>query len=57
MVQSFSRAFQDSGVHAGLIRVEGIVTPESKVLNPLNIAKETFKFYEAGEGLDLKLKE
>ena len=57
MVQSFSRAFQDSGVHSGLIRVEGTVTNENKVLNPKNIAKETFKFYEGGEGLDLNLRE
>lgn len=55
MVQSFSRAFPD--IHSGLIRVEGTVTPESKVLAPSNIAKETYKFYEGGEGLDLNLRE
>ena len=32
MVESFNRAFSDSGVHIGLIHVEGSVAPENKVL-------------------------
>jgi hypothetical protein len=57
MVMSFSRAYSDSGVHFGLINVQGTVTPEAKVLNPKNIAETTWKFYEGGEGLDVSLKE
>lgn len=57
MVQSFNRAFGDSGVHAGLISVGGIVSPDNKVLNPRNIARETYKFCEYGTGLEVNLKE
>lgn len=57
MVQSFSRAFTDSGIHVGLINVEGTVTPESKVLNPKTIAERTVAFWEGGKGLDLSLRE
>lgn len=57
MVQSFNRAFSDSGVHIGLIHVEGVVTAENKVLNPKTIAERTVAFWEKGEGLDTKIKE
>ena len=42
MVQSFNRAFSESGVHAGLISVEGVVAPENKNRNPINIAEKTW---------------
>ncbi|KAH8725265.1 hypothetical protein GQ44DRAFT_707436 [Phaeosphaeriaceae sp. PMI808] len=48
MVQSFNRAFGESGVHAALISVEGVVTPENKVLNPITIAERTVEFWEKG---------
>ena len=57
MVQSFSRAFGESGVHAGLISVEGVVAPENKNLNPKNIAEKTYEFYQSGEGLDIRIQE
>ncbi|OAL51031.1 short-chain dehydrogenase/reductase-like protein SDR [Pyrenochaeta sp. DS3sAY3a] len=57
MVQSFNRAFSDSGVHVGLINVEGTVTPDNKVLNPKTIAERTVAFWEKGEGLDVSIKE
>jgi len=57
MVQSFNRAFTDSGVHAGLISVEGTVAPELKYLNPGNIAQKTWEFFEAGVGLEVNIKE
>ncbi|KAF2273868.1 NAD(P)-binding protein [Westerdykella ornata] len=57
MVKSFHVAFSGSGVHFGLIRVEGIVDPQNKVLNPRTIAEKTWEFYQGGEGLDLHLKE
>lgn len=57
MVQSFNRAFSDSGVHIGLINVEGTVTPDNKVLNPKTIAERTVAFWEKDEGLDVSIKE
>jgi len=57
MVQSFNRAFTESGVHIGLINVEGVVRPENKVLNPKTIAERTVAFWEGGKGLDLSIKE
>ena len=57
MVESFSRAFNDSSVHIGLIYVEGVVLPENKVLNPRTIAKRTVAFWESGEGDGIHIKE
>ena len=57
MVTSFSRFYADSGVHFGLIAVQGIVSPEAKVINPKNIAEKTWNFYEGGEGLEILIKE
>ncbi|OAG09256.1 NAD(P)-binding protein, partial [Paraphaeosphaeria sporulosa] len=48
MVHSFNLAFGESGVHAGLINVGGVVAPENKNLNPKNIAEKAFEFFEAG---------
>jgi hypothetical protein len=49
MVQSFHRAFGESGVHIGLISVEGAVAPENKVLNPKTIAERAVAFWEANK--------
>ncbi|MBO1764878.1 SDR family NAD(P)-dependent oxidoreductase, partial [Escherichia coli] len=57
MVESFQRAFGDSGVHIGLIYVEGTVTPENKVLNPETIAQRTVAFWESGKGAGINIKE
>ena len=57
MVESFNRAFSDSGVHIGLISVEGSVAPENKVLNPKTIAERTIEFWEGGKGLAVHVKE
>ncbi|KAL5454100.1 hypothetical protein PMIN07_007641 [Paraphaeosphaeria minitans] len=57
MMHAFNLAFGESGVHAGLINVGGVVAPESKNLNPKNIAKRAFAFFEAGEGLDVDINE
>lgn len=57
MVQSFNRAFSESGVHAGLIAVEGVVAPENKILNPKTIAERTYEFYEKGTGLEVNIRE
>ena len=57
MVESFGRAFSDSGVHIGLIHVEGAVAPENKVLNPKMIAERTVVFWEKGEGVGVNIKE
>jgi hypothetical protein len=59
MVQSFSRAFSESGVHFGLIAVEGTVTPENKVLNPTTIAERAVEFWEKGPkgGLEVNIRE
>jgi hypothetical protein len=55
MVQSFKRAFDDSGVQIGLISVEGVVAPENKVLNPVTIAERTVAFWEKGAKGDLDI--
>lgn len=57
MVHSFNLAFEESGVHAGLINVGGVVAPENKNLNPKNIAEKAFAFYEGGKGLDVDISE
>jgi short-subunit dehydrogenase len=57
MVESFNRAFADSGVHIGLIYVEGSVALENKVLNPKTIAEKTVAFWEGGEGVGIHIKE
>lgn len=57
MVQSFNRAFAESGVHAGLISVEGVVESQNKNLNPANIAQQTWDFYAGGKGLEVNIKE
>jgi hypothetical protein len=55
LVQSYSLAFPDSGVHIGLVSVEGAVAPENKNLNPVNIAQKTWEFFESGKGLDTRI--
>ncbi|KAI4686427.1 uncharacterized protein J4E84_005706 [Alternaria hordeiaustralica] len=57
MVESFNRAFSNSGVHIGLVYVEGVVAPENRVLNPKTIAERTVKFWEDGEGVGVHIKE
>jgi hypothetical protein len=57
MVESFSRAFSDNGVHTVLIYAEGPGTPENKVLNPKTIAERTVAFWEKGEGVGVNIKE
>lgn len=57
MVQSLDRAFSSTGIHAGLIAVEGVVAPEHKVLNPKTIAERTWGFFEKGEGLEVNIRE
>ncbi|KAF2630377.1 NAD(P)-binding protein [Macroventuria anomochaeta] len=56
-VISLNRAFGESGVHCGLISVEGVVDPKNKVLNPANIAKKVLEFWQKGEGVEVNLKE
>lgn len=50
MVQSLHRAFSASGVHVGLVSVEGVVAVENAVLNPRTIAERTVGFWEGGVG-------
>lgn len=59
MVRSFNRAFSDSGVHVGLISVEGEVKPENKVRNSTTIAEMTVAFWERGVegGLEVNVRE
>jgi hypothetical protein len=54
MVQSFARAYGESGVHCGLLTVEGVVSPENKVRSPKNIAEGAWTFWDQGEGLEVK---
>ncbi|RMZ73223.1 short-chain alcohol dehydrogenase [Pyrenophora seminiperda CCB06] len=48
MVDSLNRAYSASGVHVGLLHVEGVVAPTNKVLNPKTIAERAVKFWEKG---------
>lgn len=59
MVQSFHLAFAESGVHIGLVNVQGSVAEGNKVLNPGTIGEAVVGFWEGGGegGLDLNLKE
>ncbi|EOA89380.1 hypothetical protein ACJQWK_09400 [Exserohilum turcicum] len=57
MVESFYRAFGDSGVHIGLIHVGGQVAPQNKVLNPATIAERTVAFWESGKGVAVNINE
>jgi hypothetical protein len=57
MVESLSRAYNDEGVHIGLIRVEGPVAPKARNLNPHSIAEVAWGFFERGEGLKVHIKE
>ena len=50
-------AFAESGIHVGLVSVEGVVAPGNERLNPGNIAEVTYGFYEKGEGLDVRVRE
>jgi NAD(P)-dependent dehydrogenase (short-subunit alcohol dehydrogenase family) len=57
MVQSFAKAYGESGVHCGLLTIEGVVDPGNKVLNPQNIAENAWAFWDKGKGLEVRLKE
>jgi len=57
MVMSLHRAYADSGVHFGLIYVQGAVAPENPNLNPKNIAQKTIGLYEDGKALEVSIKE
>ncbi|KAJ4353727.1 uncharacterized protein N0V89_005457 [Didymosphaeria variabile] len=57
MVHSFNLTYAESGVHAGLISVGGVVAPENKNLNPKNIAKKAYAFYESADGLEVEISE
>ncbi|KAF2715050.1 short-chain dehydrogenase/reductase-like protein SDR [Pleomassaria siparia CBS 279.74] len=57
MVTSLSRAYGERGVHFGLITVQGIVSPEAKVVNPKNIAEKAWNFFEEGKNLEIVIKE
>lgn len=37
--------------------MEGVVDPEKKVLNPVNIANEAYEFWQKGKGVDINLQE
>lgn len=57
MVQSFVKAYGESGVHCGLLTIEGVVDPGNKVLSPQNIAERAWVFWDKHEGLEVHLKE
>jgi hypothetical protein len=57
MMESLHQAFSNSGVHIGLVHVEGTVAPKNKVLNPKTIAERTVEFWEGGQGMALNIRE
>jgi hypothetical protein len=38
--------YRTQGVNVGLVCIGGQVSPESKILNPSNLAKETWDFFD-----------
>lgn len=56
MVQSFNRTFSETGVHCGLISVEGVVGEDGKGISPKTVASKTVAFWESGEGLEVNIK-
>lgn len=54
---SLNRAFAETGVHCGLVNVQGVVDPGNKVLSPANIAKEVVEFWRLRKGVEINLKE
>ncbi|KAF2747730.1 NAD(P)-binding protein [Sporormia fimetaria CBS 119925] len=57
LVQNLAQAFSGSGVKIGLIRVEGVVMPENRVLNSKTIAERIVGFWERGEGWEVRIQE
>jgi hypothetical protein len=51
------RAYVDSGVHCGLVSVQGVVDAGNRVLSPANIAREGYEFWRKGEGVEINLVE
>jgi len=56
-VIALNRAFADSGVHVGLVSVQGVVEAGNKVLSPENIAREVLGFWRRGQGVEINLEE
>jgi hypothetical protein len=56
LVDCLYQTFKESGVHCGLISVGGVVAPENKELNAVNIAKKTWGLFDQSrEGWDLEV--
>ena len=45
LVTSLHKEYEPRGVHCGLIIIGGTVSDQSKVTNPLNIAKEAWEMF------------
>lgn len=45
LVQSLQMKFEPEGIHVALVSVGGPVNPHAKVLNPENIAEETWRLF------------
>ena len=46
LVESLHKAYNEDGVHIGLVLVGGIVSPDAKVVNPPAIAKKVWDFFD-----------
>lgn len=55
LVQTLNMTYAQQGIHVGLISVSGQVSPDNKILNPVNIADETWKFFETAENDKLEV--
>ncbi|KAF2095259.1 NAD(P)-binding protein [Rhizodiscina lignyota] len=55
LVEMMTTLYAPEGIHVGLISVGGPVAPENKVLNPKNIAKETWHFFQNSMNGDLEI--
>jgi hypothetical protein len=55
LVECLNKTYAPQGIHCGLISVSGPVSPDNKVLNPINIADEAWKFFDSGKPEDLEV--
>lgn len=50
LVHAMHKEYEPKGVHCAVVIVGGTVAEESKVTNPSNIAKETWKLFRQPQG-------
>lgn len=46
LTESLHKAYNNGGVHIGLVLIAGIISPNAKALNPPTIAEKTWDFFD-----------